>query len=102
MGKEPTFLVMHKKRFHNFLTRPEERHYLGCIHPITDEQLVYVGLAMGMANSLAIACHINNGALRQLREESELFQGDIFKNTQTRMMKIWGLDEFLWAKTSWP
>jgi hypothetical protein len=89
------------KQFHNFLTRPEERRYLECIHPITDEQLVYAGLAMGMAkNSPAIACRINNGVLRQLREESELFQGDLFKNTWRTTLEGAPCDgdEFVWAE----
>jgi hypothetical protein len=99
MGKDPTYLVRNEnilprlykggwsavadasKQFHNFPTRPDKRRYLGCIHPITGEQLVYAGLAMGTANSPAIACRINNGALRQLREESELFQGKVVENT---------------------
>jgi hypothetical protein len=36
---------------------------------------------MGTANRPVIACRINNGALRQLREESALFQGKIVENT---------------------
>jgi hypothetical protein len=99
MGKDPTFLVQNEsilpqlykggwtaiadasKQFHNFPTRPDKQRFLGCIHPITKERLVYAGLAMGTANSPAIACRINNGALRQLRSESKLFQGNIVENT---------------------
>jgi hypothetical protein len=36
---------------------------------------------MGAANSPAIACRINNGALRQLRKEAAIFQGDVVENT---------------------
>jgi hypothetical protein len=99
MGQDPTFLVRNdeilpqlyeggwsaiadaSKQFHNFPTRPDERRYLGCIHPITGEELVYAGLPMGTANSPAIACRINNGALRQLRKESSRFHGVVRENT---------------------
>jgi hypothetical protein len=36
---------------------------------------------MGSANSPVIACPINNGALRQLRQEAPVFQGEIIENT---------------------
>jgi hypothetical protein len=56
MGKDPVYLVQKEtmlwrmysggwtgiadasKQFHNFLTDPEVRKCLGCIHPVTDEQ----------------------------------------------------------------
>lgn len=99
MGQDPTFLVRNdeilpllyeggwsaiadaSKQFHNFPTRPDERRYLGCIHPITEAELVYAGLPMGTSNSPAIACRINNGALRQLRSESPRFHGVVRENT---------------------
>ena len=99
MGQDPTFLVRNdeilpqlyeggwsaiadaSKQFHNFPTKPGERRYLGCIHPITGVELVYAGLPMGTANSPAIACRINNGALRQLKKESPRFHGVVKENT---------------------
>jgi hypothetical protein len=99
MGQDPTFLVRNdeilpqlyqggwsaiadaSKQFHNFPTKPDERRYLGCIHPITRAELVYAGLPMGTSNSPAIACRINNGALRQLRVESPRFHGVVRENT---------------------
>jgi hypothetical protein len=69
------------KQFHNFLTYPRERRYLGCIHPITKERLCYASLPMGMAQSPALACRINNGALRKLRKECSLFHGKVIENT---------------------
>jgi hypothetical protein len=69
------------KQFHNFPTRPDERRFLGCIHPSTGVELVYAGLPMGTANSPAIACRINNSALRQLGIESPLFHGEVRENT---------------------
>jgi hypothetical protein len=99
MGQDPTYLVRNdeilpqlyqggwsaiadaSKQFHNFPTKLNEQHYLGCIHPITEVELVYVGLPMGTANSPAITCRINNGALCQLRTESPRFHGTIRQNT---------------------
>jgi hypothetical protein len=99
IGKDPVFLVRNEsilpqlyhggysaiadasKQFHNFPTYPGERRYLGCIHPIAQEQLCYAGLPMGTAQSPAVACRINNGALRQLREECSLFHGTVLENT---------------------
>jgi hypothetical protein len=98
-GKDPVYLVRSEdilphlyeggwsaiadasKHFHNFKVRPEDRAYLGCIHPITGEEFVYAGLPMGAANSPAIACRIGNSSLRQLRENSDTFSGEIRENT---------------------
>jgi hypothetical protein len=69
------------KQFHNFKTKPSERLYLGCIHPITGAELVWAGLPMGAANSPAISCRITNSALRMIREREPVFQGHIDTNT---------------------
>jgi hypothetical protein len=68
IGKDPTFLVHSEdilphlypggwtaiadasKYFHNFKTHPDEWLYLGCIHPVTNKELVYAGLPMGSAS----------------------------------------------------
>ena len=63
------------KFFHNFITVPAERPYLGTIHPITGLYYVYKGLPMGSSNSPAISCRIGNGFLRVLRSECSAFQG---------------------------
>ena len=99
IGKDPTFLVRANdilphlypggwtaiadasKYFHNFQTHPDERLYLGCIHPITGEKLVYVGLPMGSASSPSIACRMGNSVMRLLRSESSTFQGTAIENT---------------------
>ena len=93
IGKDPVYLVQKQtilpqlyaggysaiadasKQFHNFPTLPEERKYLGCIHPMTGERLVWVGLPMGSSNSPAIACRLTNSVLRQIREREEIFKG---------------------------
>ena len=69
------------KYFHNFLTVPAERPYLGTIHPITGKRYVYRGLPMGSSNSPAIACRIGNGFLRVLRAECLAFQGVPVENS---------------------
>jgi hypothetical protein len=105
MGKDPVYLVQKEtmlwelytggwtaiadafKQFHNFPTHHEERKYLGCIHRVTDEQLVYAGLPMGTTNSPPIACRINNSALRELISECDLFGGDPQLNTWGEALK---------------
>jgi hypothetical protein len=104
IGKDPTFLVRAEdilphlypggwtaiadasKYFHNFKTHPDERLYLGCIHPVTNEELVYIGLPMGSASSPSIACRMGNSAIRLLREESPTFQGTATENTWRKAM----------------
>jgi hypothetical protein len=106
MGKDPVYLVQKKtmlwrmyaggwtgiadasKQFRTFPTHPEERKYLGCIHPVTDEKLVYAGLPMGATNSLPIVCKINNLALQQLCEECELFSGTPEINTWSEALRM--------------
>jgi hypothetical protein len=81
IGKDPTFLVraddtlprlypggwtaitIASKYFHNFKTHPDEQLYLGCIHPITNEELVYVGLPMGSTSSPSMACWMGNSVI---------------------------------------
>jgi hypothetical protein len=75
------------KQFHNFATKPGERRYLGCIHPISGTQLVYCGLPMGSASSPEISCRITNGGMRTIRATEPVFQGDIEINTWATAMK---------------
>jgi len=99
IGKDPTYLhgsddiLPHlyyggfsavadaSKHFHNFPTRPDERRYLGCLHPRTRVRYVWAGLPMGSSNSPAIACRVGNGVLRLLRSESSVFQGTPVENS---------------------
>jgi hypothetical protein len=105
IGKDPVYLTQKRsilammyangwsavadasKQFHNFATRPEERKYLGCIHPITGQQLVYCGLPMGSASSPAISCRITNGGMRTIRDTEPVFQGKLQINTWATSMK---------------
>jgi hypothetical protein len=104
IGKDPTFLVRSddilphlypggwtsvadaSKYFHNYKTHPEEHLLLGCIHPVTGEHLVYLGLPMGSASSPSIACRMGNSILRQLKSESKTFQGKPMENTWRRAL----------------
>lgn len=74
------------KYFYNFPTRPEDRPYLGCIHPVTGEDYWYVGCPMGSSQSPAVACRIGNGALRLLRSTCPAFMGSPHLNTWATTM----------------
>jgi hypothetical protein len=113
IGKDPTFLVRSddilphlypggwtaiadaSKYFHNYKTHPDERLYLGCIHPITGEELVYVGLPMGSASSPSIACRMGNSIMRLLKTESPTFQGTPIENTWRNSLGGKGYDQRL-------
>jgi hypothetical protein len=110
MGKDPVYLVQKEtmpwelyaggwtgiadasKQFHNFPKHPDERKFLGCIHPVTNEQLVYAGLPMGTTNSPPIACRINNSALRALKVECALFDGEPQLNTWGEALRTGNYD----------
>jgi hypothetical protein len=104
IGKDPVYLTQKRtilaqmytngwsavahasKQFHNFPTVPGERKYIGCIHPITEAQLVYCGLPMGLSNSPAISCRVTNGGIRTIQERESLFQGNVRLNTWATKM----------------
>jgi hypothetical protein len=70
------------KMFYQFPTRPDERKYLGLIHPITGKHYRYKGLPMGAGNSPAAAARYSAGFVRKLRERfPELFTGRMKENT---------------------
>jgi hypothetical protein len=70
------------KFFYQFTTRPEERKYLGCIHPRDPERhFQYGGLPMGSGNSPGVAGRHGAAFLRALRAASSLYQGTITANT---------------------
>jgi hypothetical protein len=83
------------KHFHNFKTRPDERHVLGCIHPGEGSEWIYAGLPMGTTNSPAIACRQGNSGLRRMREQESIFQGHPHKNTWRGNLSGQGYDEGL-------
>jgi hypothetical protein len=54
---------------------------------------VWFGLPMGAGNSPAIACRINNGAIRQMKERHTVFQGDVVLNTWSEALATGKYDE---------
>jgi hypothetical protein len=68
------------KYFYNFSTHPDDRPYLGTLHPILQILLEYWGLPMGSGNSPAVACRVGQGFMRLIREEFEIFQGAVRDN----------------------
>jgi hypothetical protein len=70
------------KFFYQFHTRPEERKFLGCIHPRDqDRHYVYRSLPMGAANSPSLAGRYGAAFLRLLRSRCPLYQGHPTVNT---------------------
>lgn len=71
-----TAVVDASKFFYQFKTHPEDRPYLGVLHPITQILLEYRGLPMGSGNSPALACRYGLAFLRVLREQHAIFRGE--------------------------
>ena len=63
------------KYFHNFPTHPDDRPYLGCIHPVTKILFTYFGLPMGSSNSPATSGRAGNSFIRKIKENFEIFAG---------------------------
>mmetsp|Transcript_14789 Transcript_14789/g.22576 ORF Transcript_14789/g.22576 Transcript_14789/m.22576 type:complete len:202 (-) Transcript_14789:1367-1972(-) len=63
------------KFFHNFLTHPQDRPYMGVPHPITDILYTYWSLSMGAGNSPALAGRFSLAFVRLLKENFSKFQG---------------------------
>jgi hypothetical protein len=70
------------KFFYQFTTHPQDRKYLGCIHPRDpDKQYVYRALPMGAAASPSLAGRYGAAFLRLLRTFSPEYQGTPICNT---------------------
>jgi len=63
------------KFFHNFPTHPNDRPFLGVIHPITGVLYTYWGLSMGAGKSPALAGRFGLAFVRLLQEKFHEFQG---------------------------
>lgn len=68
-------IVDASKCFYQFSTRPEERKYLGMIHPITGKIYEYCGLPMGAGNSPALGSRYGLAFVRLLKARFKIFQG---------------------------
>jgi hypothetical protein len=62
------------KYFYQFCTHPDDRPYLGLMHPVTHVLYEYLGLPMGGANNPGIACRYGLAFIRMLRERFEDFR----------------------------
>ncbi|CAJ1946038.1 unnamed protein product [Cylindrotheca closterium] len=80
------------KFFYNFPTHPDDRPYLGLLHPKTAELLTYYGLAMGAGNSPAIACRIGLAFVRLVKEKFGVFQGEARANCYWTGLQANGFD----------
>ena len=88
-------IVDASKFFHNFPTHPQDRPYLGCIHPKTGQRLWYLGLPMGSAQSPSLACRFGLSMLRQLVAEEPAFQGVLRENSWRSRLSGKGYDPHL-------
>jgi hypothetical protein len=94
MGRDPVFLprsnhildqmyhggysavVDASKFFYQFTTHPDDRPFLGLLHPVTRIMYAYGGLPMGAGSSPCLAGRYGLSFLRMLRERCALFQGE--------------------------
>mmetsp|Transcript_23866 Transcript_23866/g.36251 ORF Transcript_23866/g.36251 Transcript_23866/m.36251 type:complete len:523 (-) Transcript_23866:744-2312(-) len=63
------------KYFYNFPTHPEDRPYLGLVHPIMGELYCYYGLPMGGGQLPSSTCRYALIFVRLLCEQFDVFQG---------------------------
>ena len=97
------------KYFHNFLTLPQEHELMGVIHPGTGEELWCRMCPMGSCNSPATACRIGEGALEDLRRNTQTLWGDtVIENTWYHGLRSgdfkaeWGQGRILLRKNGKP
>jgi hypothetical protein len=68
------------KFFYQFPTHPDDRPYLGLLHPLTNEIYEYWGLPMGAANYPALAGRYGLLFMRMLKARFGEFQGTLLAN----------------------
>lgn len=83
------------KYFYNFPTHPEDRPYLGLVHPLTDELYCYYGMPMGGGQSPSSACRYGLSFVRLLRERFAVFQGKATANCWWTGFSATGFDPAL-------
>ena len=69
------------KYFHMFLTKPEERTYMGITHPGTEERYVFSTLPMGTYNSPGASGRFGAALIRHVMETSDLIGGSPVDNS---------------------
>jgi hypothetical protein len=83
------------KFFYQFKTHPDDRPYLGTLHPITNRLYVYSGLPMGSGNSPALAGRYGLAFLRLLREHYDSFGSTMRANCWWTSFRELGYDPTL-------
>jgi len=80
------------KYFHCFLTREDERPYLGMVHPRTGKHYWYRRLPMGTSNSPAVAGRFGTAFLRMVMEGIPEFTGRPIPNDFATAIEGKGFD----------
>lgn len=70
-----TAIVDASKFFYQFDTHPDDRPWLGLVHPLSGELLEWLGLPMGAGNSPALGGRYGLAFLRKLRERAPAMFG---------------------------
>jgi hypothetical protein len=69
-------IVDTSKFFYQFPTHPEDRKYLGLLHPVTNVLYAYCGLPMGAGTSPGLACRYGLSFLHALKTRFDEFKGE--------------------------
>jgi hypothetical protein len=83
------------KFFYQFKTHPDDRRFLGLLHPVTNILYAYFGLPMGGANSPSLAVRYGLSFVRLLKESFSLFQGKARANCWWTGFSDLGFDPLL-------
>lgn len=83
------------KFFHMFRTKPDERKYMGLIHPVTGEHLWYERFPMGSSNSPGASGRFGAAFLREVIDTDTNFQGLAMDNTMESHLRGLGYDPAL-------
>lgn len=83
------------KFFHMFRTKPEERKYMGLIHPRTLEHWWYAGFPMGSTNSPGASGRFGAAFLREVIDTNPDFQGLPMDNNMASHLRGLGYDPSL-------
>jgi hypothetical protein len=83
------------KFFHMFRTRPDERKYMGLIHPVTGEHLWYERFPMGSTNSPGASGRFGAAFLREVIDTDSRFQGLPRDNSMESHLRGLGYDPSL-------
>lgn len=80
------------KFFHMFRTKPDERKYMGLIHPVTGEHLWYERFPMGSTNSPGASGRFGAAFLREVIDTDPRFRGVPMDNNMASHLRGLGYD----------